>query len=237
MWLQASQARLQAPGPYRHGGDPENKMARVRRRIVNVLESNVMQMVLITLILVEMLAVIFELLLEIGFLSFNEKIDQPLVNTLHYVSVSILSLFILEFCVLFFGLGFKFCCRAWLLIDVVIVTVALITELYMHNRYRPADDEDDVVTKEIIFVVTLRIIRIIHSLFTQFQRHEDRIARTVADLEAIITIRFQERENALIVECDALRADAMHVRQLYDQEAEDRAAGIPSPREVERTST
>ena len=29
-----------------------------------------------------MLAVIFELLLEIGFLSFNEKIDQPLINVL-----------------------------------------------------------------------------------------------------------------------------------------------------------
>ena len=34
---------------------------------------------------------------------------------------------------------------------------------------------DTLITKEIIFVVTLRIIRIVHSLFTQFQRHEDRI--------------------------------------------------------------
>ena len=31
--------------------------------------------------------------------------------------------------------------------------------------------------------------------------------RTVADLEEIITVRFQHRENALIVECDALRAE------------------------------
>ena len=47
-------------------------------------------------------------------------------TTLHYVSVTILLLFELEFLVLFFAIGFKFCCRAWLLIDVVIVTVALI---------------------------------------------------------------------------------------------------------------
>ena len=133
-------------------------------------------------LLVEMLAVLFELLLEIGFLSFNDKIDQPLINALHYISVSILSLFVVEFGVYFFALGFKFCCRAWLLLDVIIVTVALITELYMHHRYNaadrtgePGDDESEVITKEIIFVVTLRIIRIVHSLFTQFQRHEDRI--------------------------------------------------------------
>ncbi len=31
--------------------------------------------------------------------------------------------------------------------------------------------------------------------------------RTVADLEGIITLRFQHRENALIVECDALRGE------------------------------
>ena len=52
----------------------------MRRKIVNVLESNPMQMVMITLVLVEMLAVIFELLLETGFLSFNaDYIDQPLI--------------------------------------------------------------------------------------------------------------------------------------------------------------
>jgi len=180
----SSRARLaEAPGAVAHRlGQADNKMARVRRRIVSVLESNCCQMTMITLILVEMLAVIFELLLEIGFLSFNEKIDQPLINVLHYVSVSILSLFVLEFAVYFFALGFKFCCRAWLLIDVVIVTVALITELYMHHRPNPDrggdpdEEESEVITKEIIFVVTLRIIRIVHSLFTQFQRHEDRIA-------------------------------------------------------------
>ena len=178
----ASKARMAAP--YRSFVSPhDNKMARVRRRIVTIMESNCTQMIMITLILVEMLAVLFELLLEIGFLSFNEKIDQPLINTLHYISVSILSLFVVEFGVYFFALGFKFCCRGWLLLDVVIVTVALITELYMHHRYssadrtgEPGDDESEIITKEIIFVVTLRIIRIVHSLFTQFQRHEDRIA-------------------------------------------------------------
>ena len=177
----ASQARMAAP--YRSFVSPhDNKMARVRRRIVTVMESNCTQMIMITLILVEMLAVLFELLLEIGFLSFNDKIDQPLINALHYISVSILSLFVVEFGVYFFALGFKFCCRAWLLLDVIIVTVALITELYMHHRYNaadrtgePGDDESEVITKEFIFVVTLRIIRIVHSLFTQFQRHEDRI--------------------------------------------------------------
>lgn len=181
----SSKARLTAPD--RIPSTPhDNKMARVRRRIVTIMESNCMQMIMITLILVEMLAVLFELLLEIGFLSFSDKIDQPLINTLHYTSVSILSLFMMEFGVYFFALGFKFCCRAWLLLDVVIVTVALITELYMHHRSasertgEPADDESEIITKEIIFVVTLRIIRIVHSLFTQFQRHEDRI--TVSNL-------------------------------------------------------
>ena len=43
-----------------------------------------MQMVMITLVLVEMLAVIFELLLETGFLSFNaDYIDQPLIVRTH----------------------------------------------------------------------------------------------------------------------------------------------------------
>ena len=57
-----------------------SRWPRVRRKIVNVLESNPMQMVMITLVLVEMLAMIFELLLETGFLSFNaDYIDQPLI--------------------------------------------------------------------------------------------------------------------------------------------------------------
>ena len=107
----SSKARLTAP--YRSNMTPhDNKMARVRRRIVTIMEANCTQMIMITLILVEMLAVLFELLLEIGFLSFNDKIDQPLINTLHYTSVSILSLFVVEFGVYFFALGFKFCCRA-----------------------------------------------------------------------------------------------------------------------------
>jgi len=107
----SSKARLTAPA--RSQVSPhDNKMARVRRRIVTIMEANCTQMIMITLILVEMLAVLFELLLEIGFLSFNDKIDQPLINTLHYISVSILSLFVVEFGVYFFALGFKFCCRA-----------------------------------------------------------------------------------------------------------------------------
>jgi hypothetical protein len=194
----SSKARLAAPD--RRPMDPhDNRMARVRRRIVTIMESNCMQMIMITLILVEMLAVLFELLLEIGFLSFNDKIDQPLINTLHYISVSILSLFVVEFGVYFFALGFKFCCRAWLLLDVVIVTVALATELYMHNRPQPdrtgdpGDDESEIITKEIIFVVTLRIIRIVHSLFTQFQRHEDRIAVSALPPFANIVWRFLTR--------------------------------------------
>ena len=216
-----------------------SRWPRVRRKIVNVLESNPMQMVMITLVLVEMLAVIFELLLETGFLSFNaDYIDQPLIvrkhpprmprapafalsgasraqTTLHYVSVTILLLFELEFLVLFFAIGFKFCCRAWLLIDVVIVTVALITELYMHNRPRMADpgEEEDLMTKDIIFVVTLRIIRIVHCLFTQFLRHEDRIARTLAELEDKVKQRWVQQFNEILKECDGLREELQKERQ------------------------
>ena len=136
-------------------------------------------------------------------------------TTLHYVSVTILLLFELEFLVLFFAIGFKFCCRAWLLIDVVIVTVALITELYMHNRPRMADpgEEEDLMTKDIIFVVTLRIIRIVHCLFTQFLRHEDRIARTITELEDKVKQRYMQQFNEILKECDGLREELQKERQ------------------------
>ena len=42
--------------------------------------------------------------------------------------------------------------------------------------------------------------------------------RTVADLEQIITLRFQRRENALIVECDALRADLVDAHSRLESE-------------------
>jgi hypothetical protein len=43
--------------------------------------------------------------------------------------------------------------------------------------------------------------------------------RTVADLEQIITLRFQRRENGLIVECDALRADLIDAHSRLGSES------------------
>ena len=44
--------------------------------------------------------------------------------------------------------------------------------------------------------------------------------RTVADLEDIITVRFQHRENALIVECDALRAELVEAHNRIESESQ-----------------
>ena len=44
------------------------------------------------------------------------------------------------------------------------------------------------------------------------------LQRTVADLEEVITLRFQNRENALIVECDALRAELLDAHSRNESE-------------------
>lgn len=207
---------------------PDRRLSRVRKRIKQIIESNAMQMLTISLVLVEMFAVIFEVLLEVCWLSFDPNlrmpggptngtsdIDATVISALHYTSVTILSFFQLEFAFLFFAVGFKFCCRPLLLLDVLIVSAALATELYMHGylmesgkRCKEIDDSDESrLTWQIIFVVTLRVIRIVHALFTQFQRHEERIERATRELAELMERRYRQREGGLVVDCDLLRAE------------------------------
>ena len=72
---------------------PDRRLKRARLKIQMILESNWMQVVSIVLVLIEMMAVIFELLLEVCFLSFEPSLDPKIVEALHYTSVTILSCF------------------------------------------------------------------------------------------------------------------------------------------------
>ena len=207
--------------------DGNRRARRIRRGLQEVLESSWMQIVSISLVLVEMQAVIFELLLEVCFLSFDEQLDPKIIEGLHYLSVSILSTFEIEFGLLFYAIGFKFCCSKQspcLILDVIIVTAALVTELTLHGSLykqsgkcksnEPIDTE--YAQWQIIFVVTLRIIRIVHALFTQMNRHEERITRAVAEATYVGEMRYQIRERELIHDCDSLRAELRTMK--HDEE-------------------
>lgn len=148
-----------------------------------------------------------ELMIERGFLSFQScqstcdgdkcgtvetpgyqlrPTDLSTYRVLHMTSVTILCMFEVEFMLMFYSIGFRCCCRKgafFVILDWIIVTMALVAEVF----YLATS------TTSVLFVLVLRIIRILNGLIQQQVRNQEKQHRRI---EAK-TEELHERESTL----------------------------------------
>ena len=187
------------------------RQRRCRHRVEHWLDHSVTQTILVLLVLAETAAVTGELMIERGVLSFAScqntcdlglcgqyrlrPTDFKIYSTLHAVSVTILCLFEVEFLLMFYSLGFRCCCKSGaplVLLDVLIVTTALVVEaLYLANT-----------NTSVLFVLVLRIVRILNGLFQQGFRNHEIQERKLEEAEAGLHERYHIQMQHLIVQAD-----------------------------------
>jgi hypothetical protein len=134
-----------------------------------------------------------ELMIERGFLSFEDcqrtcdgdKCGTPTIpgyqqrptdystyRVLHMTSVTILCMFEIEFFLMFYAVGFRCCCRkgaAFVLLDFVIVSMALVAEVWYLAT----------TNTSVLFVLILRVIRILNGLIQQQVRNQEKQHRRI----------------------------------------------------------
>ncbi|KXJ19649.1 voltage-gated hydrogen channel 1 [Exaiptasia diaphana] len=102
----------------------------LQRQFGEMLTGVTWQMTIILLVLIEV--VINIILLLISFHVIKDSEDHFASNILHFVAISILSLFVLEIALKLFALGFRFfLTEKWELFDATIVLVAFTTEIIL----------------------------------------------------------------------------------------------------------
>ncbi len=115
--------------------------------------------------------------------------DLNTYRVLHMTSVTILCMFEVEFLLMFYAVGFRCCCRKgafFVLLDWVIVTMALVAEVF----YLATSNTS------VLFVLVLRIIRILNGLIQQQVRNQEKQHRRIEAKQE----ELHERESTLFSE-------------------------------------
>jgi hypothetical protein len=125
-----------------------------RNRLLEFLESPHVQMALIFLVLVDLFAVVLDLLMDFEVLEESESAS----HFLFILSMTILSIFLLELLLLAVAMGKRFFKTMGFVFDLAIVTVSIITEaLFFKNK--------DLALIQLIIIFRLwRVVRIFHAM-------------------------------------------------------------------------
>ena len=121
--------------------------------------------------------------------------DFTTYRYLHVTSVSILTLFEIEFILMFYAVGFRCCCRkgaAFVLLDFIIVTMALTAEVF----YLATSNTS------VLFVLVLRIIRILNGLIQQQVRNQEKQHRQLEAKEEEMHERYDHQMRDMIMQTD-----------------------------------
>lgn len=214
-----------------------NRLTHCRHKIHHFLEASEVQSCLVILIIVEVLAVTGETLIERGWLNFDGPVgegeDQPLnsliYNVLHLTSISILCTFEVEFMLMFFAEGPKCLCKHgvfWIWLDVVVVTTALVVEIF-YRYFKYGMTEDGKLSDEsIIFILTLRIIRICNGILQQHLRYKEIRERMTEEIEQETEERYLDQIRQMVQQADEVQAELVEWKaqaQKQQQRADDLA--------------
>lgn len=204
---------------------PHSKCQKFRHKLHRTIETSSVQSILVLLIIVEMLAVSGETLIERGWLDFDgprdpgdpSPINNQVYNVLHIISISILVTFEIEFLLMLYAEGARCCCQkriAWILLDAVIVTMALIVEIfYRYFKYEMLGDDEKLSDASVVFVLSLRIIRIVNGLVQQHLRNIDINSKLIAHHEEHIAERYLEQVRHMIQQSDTLQEELIYWKE------------------------
>eukprot|EP01052_Picozoa_sp_SAG31_P007905 SAG31_NODE_387_length_16403_cov_5.062071_6_plen_476_part_00 len=208
-----------------------------RHKLDQFLESSLTQSLLVLLVIIETIAVTVELLVERNYLTIaapNEDCrlegsracpcDRTLYSIMQTTSMSILCLFEIEFLLMWYAEGCRCCCKPgiqWILLDVVVVTLALVTEIWVIIIINSSKEID---SRIVIFVVVLRIIRILNGMFQQYLRSKKINHELLEAAKEELEHRYLEMIRQLIHHTDGIQAELCHWRNeasAYEQLSSD----------------
>lgn len=173
-----------------------------RDKLTHVLNTNKFQIVIICLVILDCLLVITELLIDLRVLEFHGS--SPVPKVLHYISISIVSLFLIEIALKMYCLRQEFFKSKMEVFDALIVIVAFALNIAFANK--------DGLQSSVGLIIVLRlwrITRILNGIILSVKRQaERRLARERRVREALEQelAKYREYCNAQEMEIEALRS-------------------------------
>jgi len=143
-----------------------SKIKQARVWIGTTVESRGVQLFLFSLIVVDLLILIADLIIEARRDEVGQDIDVPLLDTvLRWISISILFVFSVEQLLLMFAFGWRFFLHPFYVVDTVMLIGSLIIEIMFQQ----------ILAGFLVLIRLWRVARIIHGVVVAIkERHEQR---------------------------------------------------------------
>jgi len=133
-----------------------DKKAKWRHDLGEFLEGHRMQSIMALLLFMDVFCVVVELLISSNIIRNDTEGAKHTTEILHICSLSILSFFGLEVCLLIVSFGPSFFRHPWYVLDFVVIFASIIVDALLHS------DE-----AELLLIFRLwRVVRILHGLYT-----------------------------------------------------------------------
>jgi hypothetical protein len=220
-------------GVHDHGIEPGT----CRYKLEHFVEGVKVQLVILFLILVDIMAVAFEVVVSANIVEFvDHELGHHIEEALHWTSVAILSLFLLELMTLIYVYRRAFFVGPgsfWLKVDLVVVSVSLLLELVLHHAVHEGEDGEAEYTElaGLLILVRMpwRIVRASHGIIATLQKvskaddHGTAAGKKATEASA-------RTVQALQGECDNLRRQLEAICQKFPEaKLVAHSASTPSP--------
>lgn len=138
-----------------------------REQLCEILHSRRAQYVIITLVVVDMIIVIAELLIDLKAVEVHHESHAP--HILHYISIAILSIFMIELFVKIYAMGLTFFKHKMEIFDGIVVTVSFALDIAFSGKEGAVDG-----IGLIVLLRLWRVTRIVNGIVLSVQIQADR---------------------------------------------------------------
>ncbi|CAH3034460.1 unnamed protein product [Pocillopora meandrina] len=138
-----------------------------REQLCEILHSRRAQYVIITLVVVDMIIVIAELLIDLKAVEVHHESHAP--HILHYTSIAILSIFMIELFVKIYAMGLTFFKHKMEIFDGIVVTVSFALDIAFSGKEGAVDG-----IGLIVLLRLWRVTRIVNGIVLSVQIQADR---------------------------------------------------------------
>lgn len=138
-----------------------------REQLCEILHSRRAQYVIITLVVVDMIIVIAELLIDLKAVEVHHESHAP--HILHYISIAILSIFMIELFVKIYAMGLTFFKHKMEVFDGIVVTVSFALDIAFSGKEGAVDG-----LGLIVLLRLWRVTRIVNGIVLSVQIQVDR---------------------------------------------------------------
>lgn len=187
--------------------DPEIRpLVTFREKLSALLHSTKFQIAIVVLVIVDCLLVVTELLVEVEILKLHEH-SEAVPQVIHYMSISILSLFLVEIVAKLYAYRLRFFKHKMEMFDAVVVVVSFALDVAFRNPDSAAN------AGGLIIVLRLwRVARLLNGIvLTVKTQAEHRLAREVKLREKVLQDLLRNRDY-----CNALEQEIASLREILE---------------------